>query len=131
MEWQFYLDHGFTELEVLKPIFTAIALLGFHITHPFHTLLMDDATVKKNFMAPFYGWGSIASRLQSHYKEAVYFSTLSSSLQSFTDFYSNEVPVLTKILLKMFAESLEYQKGAIFGFGESPVKDTPQHVAKI
>ena len=24
-------------------------------------------------MAPFYGWGSSASRLQSHFKEAVYF----------------------------------------------------------
>ena len=32
---------------------------------------------KKNFMAPFYGWGSTASRLQSHYKEAVYFLPLS------------------------------------------------------
>ena len=28
-------------------------------------------------MAPFYGWGSIASRLQSHYEEAVYFLALS------------------------------------------------------
>ena len=25
------------------------------------------------FMAPFYGWGSTASRLQSHFEEAVYF----------------------------------------------------------
>ena len=32
------LDHGLMELEVLKPIFTAIALLGFHLTRPFHTL---------------------------------------------------------------------------------------------
>ena len=29
-------------------------------------------------MAPFYGWGSTTSRLQSHYKEAVYFLPLSS-----------------------------------------------------
>ena len=39
------LDHGFMELEVLKPIFTSIALLGFHITCPFHTFLIDDTTV--------------------------------------------------------------------------------------
>ena len=26
-------------------------------------------------MAPFYGWGSTASSLQSHYEEAVYFFT--------------------------------------------------------
>ena len=31
-----------------------------------------------NFMAPFYEWGSIASRLQSHIEEAVYFLLLSS-----------------------------------------------------
>ena len=28
---------------------------------------------KKNFMAPFYGWGSTASRLQRHFEETVYF----------------------------------------------------------
>ena len=28
-------------------------------------------------MSPFYGWGSAASRLQSHYKEAFYFLPLS------------------------------------------------------
>ena len=39
------LDRGFMELEVLKHIFTATDLLGFHITHPFHTLLMDNTTV--------------------------------------------------------------------------------------
>ena len=32
--------------------------------------------LKKNFMAPFYGWGSTASRLQSHYKKTVYFLPL-------------------------------------------------------
>ena len=26
---------------------------------------------KKNFMAPFYGWDSTASRLQNHYEEAI------------------------------------------------------------
>ena len=33
--------------------------------------------LKKNFMAPFYGWGSTASRLQSHYEKAAYFLPLS------------------------------------------------------
>ena len=27
-------------------------------------------------MAPFYGWGSTASKVQSHYKEVVYFLPL-------------------------------------------------------
>ena len=33
---------------------------------------------KTNFIFPFYGWGSTASRLQSHFEEAVYFLLLSS-----------------------------------------------------
>ena len=33
---------------------------------------------KKNFMVPFYGWDSIASRLQSHFEETVNFLPLSS-----------------------------------------------------
>ena len=32
---------------------------------------------KKNFMVPLYGQGSTASRLQSHYKEKIYFLPLS------------------------------------------------------
>ena len=32
---------------------------------------------KKNFMATFYGWGSTASKLHSHYEETVYFLPLS------------------------------------------------------
>ena len=31
-------------------------------------------------MAPFHGWGSTVSRLQSHYKEAGYFLPLSSQI---------------------------------------------------
>ena len=34
--------------------------------------------IRKNFMAHFYGWGSIGSRLQSHYKDTVYFLPFSS-----------------------------------------------------
>ena len=33
---------------------------------------------KKNFTAPFYGWSSTVSKLQSHYEETVYFLPLSS-----------------------------------------------------
>ena len=33
---------------------------------------------KKNFMVPFYGWSSTASKRQSHYEEAVYFLPISS-----------------------------------------------------
>ena len=41
----------------------------------------------KNFMAPFYGWGSTISRLQSHYEETVYFLPL--LLQEYLIFISS------------------------------------------
>ena len=37
----------------------------------------DNANLKKS-LAPFYGWGSTVSRLQSHFKETVYLLLLSS-----------------------------------------------------
>ena len=37
------LDKSFIEMELLKPIYGAIALLGLHITRPFHTLLIDPS----------------------------------------------------------------------------------------
>ena len=40
--------------------------------------ISSNYTFKKNFMAPFYGWGSTTSRLQSNYEEEVYFLPQSS-----------------------------------------------------
>ena len=34
--------------------------------------LEQNAILKKNFMVPFYGWHSNASRLRSHYEETIY-----------------------------------------------------------
>ena len=45
--------------------------------YSFLSLCMDDLILKKNFMALFYGCVSTASRLQSHFEEAVYFLPLS------------------------------------------------------
>ena len=50
----------------------------FEICSKLTIKIPERGHIKKNFMAPFYGWGSIASRLQSHYKEAVYFLPFSS-----------------------------------------------------
>ena len=32
--------------------------------------------MKKNFVTPFYGWGSTAAKLQSHYEGIIYFLPL-------------------------------------------------------
>ena len=37
----------------------------------------EKLSYMKNFMAPFYEWGSIVARLQSHYEEIVYLLPLS------------------------------------------------------
>ena len=47
------LDRSFVEMEILKPIFTAISLLGVHITHPFQTLLMDSTTTYSVLLTSF------------------------------------------------------------------------------
>lgn len=47
------LDGRFKEFEILKPIFVDIALLGFHITHLFQTLLMDDTTLYSTLLEAF------------------------------------------------------------------------------
>ena len=47
------LDRSFVEMEILKPIFAAISLLGVHITRPFQTLLMDSATTYSVLLTAF------------------------------------------------------------------------------
>lgn len=47
------LDRSFVEMEVLKPIFTAISLLGVHITRPFQTLLIDPTTTYSTLQNAF------------------------------------------------------------------------------
>ena len=41
------------------------------------TLTIFPVFLKKNFMAPFYGWGSTISRLQSYYEVSLLFTTQS------------------------------------------------------
>ena len=46
-------------------------------------------------MAPFYGWGSITSRLQSHYEEAVYLS-LAPKVALLVEFVGHRWKIYTK-----------------------------------
>ena len=51
-------------------------LVHIHSSHSFFWVGFISCVsffFKKNFMAPFYGWVSTASRLQSHDKKALYF----------------------------------------------------------
>ena len=46
-------DRDFVNIEVFKPIFSAIALLELHITGPFHCLLMNKDTTYSNLLYSF------------------------------------------------------------------------------
>ena len=48
------LDRKFVDLgDILKPIFCATAILGHHITRPFHSLLLDDETTYETLLVSF------------------------------------------------------------------------------
>ena len=47
--------------------------------------------IRKNFMAPFYGWGSTASRVENHCEKEVYF--LQPSSQKFRVKWKSEMIV--------------------------------------
>ena len=53
------------------------------------------------------------------------------TLQSYIEEYTSEIIPLVRILLKMFANGFEHQKGAIIGFGKNARKETSKNVAKI
>ena len=40
-------------MEILKPILTAISLLGIHVTRPFHSLLLDEKTTYSSLLDAF------------------------------------------------------------------------------
>ena len=142
------LDRGFMDLEILKPIFIAIALLGLHITRPFHSLLMSDDTVYSTLLEAFPKLHhelttidpekllTINEQVFHFVPEEIFTESkpkpiLLESLEEGYTQYSEEVTVLLKIMLKSFADGFAHQKGAIFGFGETADKPTEKNVAKI
>ena len=68
--------------------------------------------LKKNFVAPFYGWGSTGSRLQSHFEKAVYFLLLSSQkslvpIWSTWEGWKAESTVESNLIILFFNSSLD------------------------
>ena len=56
------------QLHTLKRTLTINSLGRYYVMHQ-----KKKKKIKKNFMAPFYWWGSTFLRPQSHFEEAVYF----------------------------------------------------------
>ena len=128
------LDRNFLEMEAVKPIYAAIGLAGLHILRPFHKLIIDRESTYGTLMVAFpklnnelltFSPADMISLSQvfkfaadTHFNDALPNPELSSHLIAVAMQYEREVCQLLKILLKKFSYGFEYQKGAIFGFGD-------------
>ena len=134
------IDRSFVKMELLKPIFTVISLLGVHVTKPFHYLLMDKETTYSSLMKSFQLLykelkTTEASKLLTVNQVLKFTSAdifklslprkkfLLNGLIDNIKLYPQEITKLLRLSLKMFADGFADQKGAIFGFG--PQADDP------
>ena len=134
------LDRSFLDMEVLKPIYAAISLVGIHILKPFHRLILDNDTKYSTILAAF---PKLYDELTSispgdmftadqvfkfasnyHFKEALPSTDLVENVIETAQTYSHKVIQLLRLLLKKFADGFAYQKGAIFGFAGRKDDDT-------
>ena len=141
------LDRSFIEMELLKPIYGAIALLGLHITRPFHTLLIDPSTTYSTLMVSFKRLYKDLTEIPAKNfltkDQAAYFVTkdiyekskpdecLLQFIEESIKAFSSEIEKLIAIALPKFASSFNTQKGAIFGFGPSAELEPTGNVLKL
>ena len=134
------LDRSFVEMEILKPIFASISLLGIHITRPFHTLLIDPKTTWTTLQAAFKKlYHDLVTIPVDHYLTVDQVVTFVSSetyksslpevcllekLKDMMQVYDSEIKTILILAMKMFADGFDHQRGAIFNFGPSAEKDT-------
>ena len=134
------LDRSFAEMEVLKPIFCAISLLGIHITRPFHSLLLDKNTtytmLKTCFQKLYEEMKETPSTVlltttqkltfveQDMFNKALPETCLLQYLEDTIQVYPTEISSLISQAKEMMAEGFSHQKGAIFGFGDNADADT-------
>ena len=134
------LDRSFVQMEILKPIFVTIALVGIHISRPFHVLLMDVntnySTLLDSFNLLYENLTTINPRnllttdqVFTFVSEEIFNrskpqSCLLDALVSSIPEFQVEIVKLLGLLLKSFAEGFARQKGAIFGFSDNADEDT-------
>ena len=131
------LDRSFVDMEILRPIFATIALLGIHITRPFQHLVIDKDTNYSTLLSAFSKLYKNLSEIPAEnyitlnhvatfvseemFEKSLPDKTLLDSLDDMMKLFPDDIMILLKIALKMFADGFAYQKGNIFGFG--PNKD--------
>ena len=134
------LDRTFADMEVLKPIYAALALLGVHILKPYQYLLMDQNT---KYFTLLHAFSCLYRELKdvppsSMMKNAQCFNFASETIfnkalpdKAILDElfgccqrYPTEVEQILLLSLKKFAQGFALMKGRIFGFGENENDDT-------
>ena len=141
------MDRGFLDMQVLKPIYAAVALIGIHVTRPFHHLIMDLDT---NYSLLLISFRQLHKELTSikakdlitkehtfkfvseeMFEKSLPIDCLVGKLLETANSYESSVCTIVQILLKKFAEGFAHQKGAIFGFGKQKDEDTNKLLFKL
>ena len=135
------LNRAFLDMEILKPILCAAALMGVHITKPLMNIIQDKETTHSQLSKVFKDlYTDLISITASNYlqtkkcvgnftSQETFESCLPKDciLQSVDDCiiqYKDYIEQLISLFLKNFAEGFSNQKGAIFGFGPNADEDT-------
>ena len=141
------LDRSFIEMELFKPIYGAIALLGLHIARLFHTLLIDPSTTystlmvcfirlykdlteipAKNFLTTDQVAYFVTKDIYEKSKpDECFFQFLEESIKAF----SSKIEKLIAIALPKLASGFNTKKGTIFGFGPSAELERTGNALKL
>ena len=134
------LDRDFLEMEVLKPIYAAVALIGVHVTRPFHDIILDPKT---NYTTLLDIFKQLYNQLdttkpdilitKSHvlkfstsdqFEKSLPKECLLDKVIEIAEEYNTSVINIMEIILRKFKDGFSHQKGAIFGFGTQKDDDT-------
>ena len=135
------IDRSFLDMEILKPIFCAAALVGIHFTRPYLSLLLDTETTYNTLLEKFpmvyndFLHSNRDNLLQADEKVVNFVSLekfekslpkkcLRDSVNSCAAAYTKEVKKLLIIILQRLANGFSEQRGALFGFGPKANEDT-------
>ena len=131
------IDRSFLEMEILKPILVATALIGIHITQPFLTLILSKKTnywtLVEMYPKLYKDLTSLSPQKFLTFNHICSFSPnkvhsislpkpcILESIQASIDMYRKEIQQLMQSFLGRLAEGFSRQRRAIYGFGSLPM----------
>lgn len=135
------LDRSFVEMPILKPIFSAVSLIGIHITKPFQQLLIDVDTNYSKLVTAFPKLYEELKDLQAIdlcstsiqvmkfvspeiFKSCIPDKAICKAIDESIQMYSDQIVPLMKLIVSKIADGFDVQRGAIFGFGTHANDDT-------